>query len=278
MHRLSPGGIAAALAAAAALVAAVLPPAAPASAASGNGCTAATIGNSWQVSCQAGAQPATTASSGGQQTCRWSSDVNAYFPDATRYLPAAGPGQIYLVQICGAVYGNPVLVNNGPAVTPAGLAADAFAQLAPPLPAPATAPPRGSDGLVGLPEWFWLPRAQWVPVTRRLAVGPVWAQVTATPSRLVIHPGGLPARACPGPGTAYNPRLPAAGQQSDCTYTFTQSSDGLPGNVYQVTVTITWTATWQGSGGTGGTLPALTRSATFALPVAEVQALSPGSS
>jgi hypothetical protein len=38
-------------------------------------------------------------------------------------------------------------------------------------------------------------------------------------------------------------------------------------------VTVTWTASWQGSGGAGGALPALARTTTFGLPVGEAQAL-----
>ena len=63
-----------------------------------------------------------------------------------------------------------------------------------------------------------------------MAVGPLWAMVTATPHSLTFSPGGrLAAVTCTGPGTAYNPRQPAAAQHSPCTYTYTQSSDGLPG-------------------------------------------------
>jgi len=164
-----------------------------------------------------------------------------------------------------------------PPIAPQELLAWARSELALPLPGVRTAPPRGSDGLVGLPEWFWADPAQWRPVSARVAVGGVWAQVTARPSRLQIQPGTGASLACTGPGTAYNPRLAASAQHTSCSYTYAESSDGLPGDAYQASVTVTWAAAWQGSGGAGGTLPPLGRTAAFALPVAEAQALNPGS-
>jgi hypothetical protein len=271
-----------AAAAAAAAVLTAIPPgnATPAHAAAqsgGGGCTGYTGGGGWWVTCQNGGHPGGGGGGGGQQSsCFWSSD-NQYFPAGFRkFAPPAPHGYIYLVQVChhGQYLSLPVLAANGGALTPQALARQAYKELAPPLPDPHTAPPRGQDGLVGLPEWFWVPAAQWAPLTRRLAVGRVWAQVTATPRKLTFSPGaGLPAVSCPGPGTPYNPALPAGAQRSDCTYTFDQSSGGLPGNAYAGSVTITWTAAWTGSGGTGGTLPPLTRTTTFAVPVAEAQAL-----
>lgn len=249
----------------------------------GNGCTGYTAGSGWFVQCGTSSTPSGSTSQGGP-SCYWAPDASRYWP----HLPPAPPGYVWLVTICppgagnagpGAMtYSAPILAPGGGALTPAVLAQRAYAELRPPLPDPRTAPPRRSDGLVGLPEWFWVPKARWAPQTARIAAGGVWAAVTATPSELVISPGGgLPAMSCPGPGTAYNPSFPALEQHSDCTYTYAQSSDGLPGNAYQVTVTVTWTAIWRGSGGSGGTLPALTRATTFSLPVAEAQALNPGS-
>ena len=163
-----------------------------------------------------------------------------------------------------------------PAVTPQQLLAWAQNELALPLPDVLTARPRGTDALVGLPEWFWIAPAQWHPVTATVSAGGTWAQVTARPAGLEIRPGDGTGMTCPGPGTAYNPGLPAQAQHSTCAWTYGQPSDGLPGNRYQVSVTVTWTAAWQGSGGAGGALPPLGRTTTFALGVAEGQALIQG--
>jgi hypothetical protein len=162
-----------------------------------------------------------------------------------------------------------------PTVTPAQLAATAWARLPIPQPDVRTAPPRGSSGLVGLSEWFWV--TNWSTHTGRAEAGGVWAEVTARPTSLTISPGaGQPSVNCSGPGTAYDSKRPATQQRSDCSFTYTRSSAGLSGAAYQVTVTVTWGGTWVGSGGTGGTLPALSRSTSFRLRVAEGQAVTGG--
>ncbi|RKS78603.1 hypothetical protein BZB76_0020 [Actinomadura pelletieri DSM 43383] len=196
---------------------------------------------------------------------------------------AAGP-----VTICGAWrYGTDVCgpftfpgeapAGNAPAptVSPVQLAQQAWGRLPIPKPEVRTAPPRGSEGLVGLPQWFWV--TNWTSHADRVSAGGVWAQVTARPTSLVINPGsGLPSVSCSGAGRAYDRRLPAHAQRSECSYTYQRSSAGLPGSAYRVTVTVTWGGTWVGSGGAGGALPALSRSATFSLRVAEGQAVTGG--
>lgn len=187
-----------------------------------------------------------------------------------RYAVNRPGGTATLVPIGG---GN----GGGPPITPQQLLAWARSELTLPLPAVRTAPPHGSDGLVGLPEWFWVAPGQWHPMSARVQVGGVWAQVTARPETLDVQPGTGTSLACPGPGTPYNPRLAASAQHTSCSYTYAQSSDGLAGNAYPVRVTVLWTASWQGSGGVGGPLPQLGMTTAFGLPVAEAQALNPGS-
>lgn len=195
------------------------------------------------------------------------------------------PGATSTVVTVGAGTGG------GPPTTPQELLAWARGELTLPLPAVRTAPPRGSDGLAGLPEWFWVEPAQWHPMSAQVHVGGVWAQVTARPSWIQIQPGtgpgGMASRCngvpggggcrCPGPGTAYDPHLSAGAQSTECAVTYDGPSDGLPGDVYQVSVSVVWTAWWRGPGGAGGMLPPLGRTTVFALPVAEAQALNPGS-
>jgi len=268
-----------AMASAAAVTAAALPagPAQPGANGGASGCTGFQHGAGWFVQCQdAGATGSGSGNGVGAQACTWHSNVNDFFPNATNFLPPAPKGFIYLVKVCGVQFFPVQLVATGGGATPAELAQQALQELRPPLPVPHTAPPRGQRGAVGLPEWFWVPRTQWAPVQARATAGAVWAVVTATPQRLTVSPGGgQPAKACPGPGTAYSPSAPLS---AACTYTYTASSAQQPGAAYQVTVTITWAATWQGSGGTGGTLPALSTSATFPLQIAEGQALNTGGS
>lgn len=158
--------------------------------------------------------------------------------------------------------------------TPQQLARQSWGSLRLPLPDVRTAPPRGRFGLVGLPEWVWVPREHWRPIVRRASAGGTWAQVTAKPEETTVVPGdGLAPVHCGGPGTAYDPRLAASAQHTDCSYAYRRSSRQEPAQAYRVTVTVTWTGTWTGSGGAGGRLPDISRSTTFGLRVAEAQGL-----
>lgn len=168
----------------------------------------------------------------------------------------------------------PVDCSAAQTATPQQLAQQAWQGMQLPLPDVRTAPPRGAAGLVGLPEWVWVPRTQWRPQAKHASAGGVWAQVTATPKQMIIDPGSnLPATRCHGPGTAYDPVKPASAQRTDCSITYARSSASEPGAVYPVRVTVVWAGTWHGSGGTGGALPNIARSTTFRLPVAEAQGL-----
>ena len=162
-----------------------------------------------------------------------------------------------------------------PAVTPQQLLQQALQELQVPTLRAQTAPPRGRDALVGLPEWFWVARAQWHPVSVTVSAGPVWATATATPTGLSFQPGaGLGLVTCPGPGTTYNPARSAARQRTDCSFTYRQPSIGQPGNAYQASITVTWNVSWTGSGGTGGELNnGLQIPFNFPVPVAQGEAL-----
>lgn len=211
---------------------------------------------------------------------RIASKTNPNTPAASRnisppYCEEAAAG-LYVATPLTFISGKPVVCGAGasPNVTPGQLATEAWKALQLPKPEIHTAPPRGTAGLVGLPEWVWIPRSQWRPLSKRAAAGGVWAQVTARPERLSIEPGsGLAARSCAGPGMAYDPARPASGQHTDCSYTYGRPSVSRPGAVYRVKVTVVWSGAWTGSGGTGGALPDLSRSSTFSLRVGEAQGL-----
>ncbi len=173
-------------------------------------------------------------------------------------------------------FGGVVLVDNAaaaPAVTPQQLLQIAIGELHIPALKPGTAPPVGKDGLVGLPEWFWI--TNWRPVTVTVTAGPVWARATAVPQELTFNPGGgLGSVSCRGPGTAYQPKLPLSVQRTDCSYVYTQPSAGQPGNAYQASVTVSWNISWVGSGGAGGEVAAgVTATTPITLAVAAGEAL-----
>jgi hypothetical protein len=197
--------------------------------------------------------------------------------------PPAGEAWALLDCIGGAIGSGPqaVLVNTdtrAAQVTPEQLLIQALKELRVPALSPATAPPPGSDGLVGLPEWFWIPASSWHALTVTVTAGPVWATVTATPTGLSVDPGtGASPVSCAGPGTAYDPAEPAPEQRTDCAYTYVAPSAGLPGDAYSASVTVVWQVTWTGSGGAGGVLaPALSVPVGIPIRVAQAEALVTG--
>jgi hypothetical protein len=200
-------------------------------------------------------------------------------------LPAPPAGHAWDLVGCGGP--NPfvgtMLVSTGgpnvPAVTPQQLAQIAIGDLIIPGLDPNTAPPAGKDGLVGLPEWFWVAPADWHAVqTPPVRAGAVWAIATATPESIVINPGpGLASVSCKGAGTPYNSGVPLSQQQTDCSYTYSQPSAGQPGNAYAASVTVLWDVSWFGSDDTGATV-VLGRPVTtpMTVPVAAGEALVTG--
>ena len=134
----------------------------------------------------------------------------------------------------------------------------------------------GGSTLVSLPTWFWVTNPDAVGAatggtrTIRAQAGPVWAEVVARTSGLSINsPAG--GTSCP-PDRAVRVYAPGADDSTGCTVAFEAASvryaDGYP-----VDLSTSWSATWTGSGGTGGVLPGLSRTVTTNVPVAESQAL-----
>ena len=134
----------------------------------------------------------------------------------------------------------------------------------------------GGSTLVSLPTWFWVTNPDAVGAatggtrTIRAQAGPVWAEVVAPTSGLSINsPAG--GTSC-SPDRAVRVYAPGANDSTGCTVAFDAASvryaDGYP-----VDLSTSWSATWTGSGGTGGVLPGLSRTVTTNVPVAESQAL-----
>jgi hypothetical protein len=138
-----------------------------------------------------------------------------------------------------------------------------------------TAPPLGKDGLVGLPEWFWIPADRWHPRSVTVQVGSVWATAVAAPVDLAFDPGdGLTPVSCAGPGTAYDPARSASAQHTDCAYTYADPSASQPGGAYRADLIVAWRVSWTGSGGSSGVIDAaLQIPAEFEVRVAQGEAL-----
>jgi hypothetical protein len=229
------------------------------------------------------------AGGGGPGSGGGSSTITCTFtkapPDVLRRtgtVPPA-PGYQWDIMTCpgsrsGPLGGRLVQVNTKtgtPAISPVYLLQIGIGALTVPTLGAATAPPRGTDGLVGLPEWYWVPRAEWRPVTMTVRAGPMWATATAIPTMLSYVPGdGMGSVSCPGPGSTFNRAVPAYRQQTRCSYTYIRPSKGQPGEVFQAGLFVTWTIRWTGSGGAGGLITrSYTTGTAFAIRVAQAEAL-----
>jgi hypothetical protein len=167
--------------------------------------------------------------------------------------------------------------------TPGQLAREAYAQLRLPAPTPEHSPDlRLADGraavLVGEQTWLWTDRSRFQMRSRRIGVGSVWAEVTATPVELSFDPGdGAPVLSCAGPGTPFVVgRDPQHAASPTCNYQYQQSSAAKPGGEVAAEWGITWRVRWTGAAGAAaasGQLPDMTSRTRAAFAVAEGQAL-----
>ena len=265
-----------AVALALACVVAAAAPARASNSAGGGGCY--TIDNTW-ICVYSGGNGGSPGSGGSSTvTCTYSQASEVILQEIGAGKP--DPGYQWDIMTCPGQTGPGALVQvstktGAPAISPVQLLKIAIGELkVPTLPAQ-TAPPRGKDGLVGLPEWFWVPAAQWHPASVTVTAGPVWATAIATPTRISFVPGdGQSGISCAGPGTPFQAGTPAAGQQSACSYTYTQPSVGQPGNAYPAALTVTWTISWTGSGGAGGLVTdGYTTGTAFGVRIAQAEAL-----
>lgn len=221
-----------------------------------------------------------SSSSGSGVTCTWTaeSDYSQQLfqwlgsdPDGTWYDVTCSDGTSY-----AGVYVPPSAGNVPPAVVLAGALAKTAANTLV-LPKPQVRRNPAGPALANLPTWWWVAAGQWVPLRQRTQAGPVWAEVTATPVSTSWDPGdGSAPVVCDGPGTPYDTSRPAAGQSTNCSYSYQRSSAAQPqtgpsqnDRFFTVTVTTTWQVTWTGFGGSGGTLPVLTTLSSFSLPVTQ---------
>ena len=193
------------------------------------------------------------------------------------------PGYQWDIMTCpgsnqGSLGGQLVQVSKktgAPAISPVDLLKIAMGELSVPTLAARTAPPIGKDGLVGLHEWFWVPRGQWRKVSITVTAGPVWADAVASPTTITFAPGGgLSSVSCPGPGAEFSHSPSAGSQHTSCSFRYDQPSIGQPGNAYQAALVVTWTISWTGSGGAGGTITTgYTTGTAFPVKIAQAESV-----
>jgi hypothetical protein len=218
------------------------------------------------------------------------SDQTAMGPPGT-----SSPGKWYLVECLGAAELNrdglawvpsgappatPVGAPPNPGVDPALVAQQAENSMRLPSPQIETNPT--TRAVVNLPTWLWLDQGAWTPESVSASVGTVTATATATPERVQWTMGDGGSVVCEGPGTPYQPSVPAQSQVTNCSYTYGRSSAGEPSPTgdpndagFPVTATITWGVTWTAQGvQAGGVLNPLTTSSSTSLPVEQIQSVS----
>lgn len=135
-----------------------------------------------------------------------------------------------------------------------------------------TNPQAGDRGtiLVGVGTWVRATGDAPKSVTAAAAAGNALVTVTAAPTGLQLSaPDGKAS--CTGFGVAWHQGMPEG--SSPCTISFNRSSAHLGGST-PLTVKVAYSASYAGSDGTSGTLPAITTTSTVDLPAAEVQTLT----
>jgi len=184
------------------------------------------------------------------------------------------PGTFYREECNGDLLGVPFFPDRPP-VDPVVLANQAREFL--PLAAPGinTSPPPALDQLVNLRTWLWLDESTFSTQTSTVGVPGVSVTVTAEPQSVTWDMGDGSSVVCNGAGTPYDPSRPEASQSTNCSHTYRRSSAGRAGQSYRVTATTSYAVSFTVSGAPGGgPLPAVQRSSSVDLRVAEGQVLN----
>lgn len=135
---------------------------------------------------------------------------------------------------------------------------------------------------VNLPTWIWAEISKYEPVsvTAELPSTDLWATTTATPTSLHLDPGTEDAVVHPSSGECPinadgSIGKPYSKGNSDntppCGITYKRATTNT--GPHQLTATITWEISWEGTGGAGGNLPDGTFESTQNITVQEIQSI-----
>lgn len=135
---------------------------------------------------------------------------------------------------------------------------------------------------VNLPTWVWLDKGTFkeVMVRAELPDTGLWAETTAKPVALHLDPGTEDAETYPasgdceidGDGSIGTPYTKGSADKTPpCGIRYLRASAGDP---YQLTASITWQISWEGTGGTGGDLPDGTFETNQDMNVQEIQSVN----
>jgi hypothetical protein len=135
---------------------------------------------------------------------------------------------------------NPVLID------PAVLAQRALDQMKLATPNIHTAPQPPDMTYVGLETWLWMDPGQWNTLDLMVTAGATSVTVTAKPTRATweLTTGST---TCTSPGSAWVDGMSNAAE-TDCSYTWEQTSDGQAEDAFPISSTITYQVDWTCSG------------------------------
>ncbi|MGW0470383.1 hypothetical protein [Streptomyces coeruleorubidus] len=135
---------------------------------------------------------------------------------------------------------------------------------------------------VNLPTWVWLDKGTFkeVKVRAELPNTGLWAETTAKPIALHLEPGTEDAEVFPASGdceinedgsigTPYTKG--DAEKTPPCGIRYLRATNGTP---YELSASVTWQITWEGSDGTGGDVPDGTFETTQDMNVQEIQSIN----
>jgi hypothetical protein len=161
--------------------------------------------------------------------------------------------------------------DEGLPVDPAVLAQQAIDGLR--LPQPQIAASPNGIQLVRLPTWLWLAGTSWQSQQASASVPGLTVTAVAEPVRAEWVMGDGATVACTSAGTKWTASYDVEAESPTCGHSYTRSSASAPGGEYAVSVTVEWTVSWSG-GGSSGTGPGMTTTASTSWPVAESQAIT----
>ncbi|CAB4609086.1 unannotated protein [freshwater metagenome] len=140
--------------------------------------------------------------------------------------------------------------------------------------------PPARQGLINIGTWFWVEPTVWQPKSVTAWVptpeGPVSVTTTATPTKLVFHPGdgfrGMGDKTCTGPGQKWIDMM-GDSLPSTCMYSYRHSSAVNSSGLFSASLSIIWRVAWRSSTGASGTLPNVSTGSSHQMNIREFQAL-----
>ncbi len=202
-----------------------------------------------------------------------------HFDNAPPPAGSRGPGAWYVRSCHETVMNGPLgvplggtlvwLPDGAAPVSPEVLARQAVSRLNLPAPVIRINPPPPASQITFVPSWLWVDSSSWGSRSATASVPGLAVTATARATQLVFATGDGKTVICKGPGTEWKTGMDPASSSPSCGHTY-----GAPG-AFTLRATVTWIVSWTG-GGTSGTVPPLTTTASVTIPVDERPAVNIG--